>query len=80
MPWIFFVTSCGLPGSFLGLSGDIVSNTINEEAYRKSQKFPGSFKNFRGRNPDNIFVAILVQTMTSKRHFEINQTLGMVVN
>ena len=39
----------------------------NKEAYRKPQ---GSYKNFQDRNPYNIFVAILVQTMTTKRHFE----------
>ena len=29
-------------------------------------KSPGSYKKFQGRNPCNIFVAIFVQTMTSK--------------
>ena len=59
----FFVASWGLPGSFLGLPGDLVSNMINKEAYRKpkkdSRKPQGSYKNFLGRNPCNIFVAIL---------------------
>ena len=32
-----FVASWGLPGSFFGLSGDLVSNIINKEAYRKPQ-------------------------------------------
>ena len=58
----FFVASWGLPG-------DLVSNLINKEAYRKPQ---GSYKSFQGRNPYNIFVAISVETMTPKRHFEIN--------
>ena len=49
----FFVASWGLPG-------DLVSNIINKEAYRKPQ---GYYKNFQGRNPYIIFVAILVQTM-----------------
>jgi hypothetical protein len=35
------------------------------------KKLPGSYKKFQVRNPYNIFVAILVKTMTSKRHFEI---------
>ena len=49
-----------------GLLGDLVS----KEAYRKPQ---GSYKNFQGRNPYNIFVAIfLVEMMTLKKHFEIN--------
>ena len=40
----------------MGLPGDLVSNIINKEAYRK---LPGSYKNFQGRNPYNIFDAIL---------------------
>jgi hypothetical protein len=46
----FFGASLGLPGSFFGLHGDIVSNIINKEAYRKPQKDSkkpqGSYKNF----------------------------------
>jgi hypothetical protein len=59
----FFVASWGLPGSFLRLSGNLVSNIINKEAYRKppkdSRKPQGSYKNFQVRNPYNISVAIL---------------------
>jgi hypothetical protein len=51
----FFVASWGLPG-------DLVSNIINKEAYKK----------FKGRYLCNIFDAILVQKMTPKRNFEIN--------
>ena len=40
-----------------------------------SRKPPESYKKNQGWNPDNIFVAILVQTMTSKRHFKINWPL-----
>ena len=51
----FFVASWGLPG-------DLVSNIINKEAYRKlqkaSRKLQGSYKNFQDRNLYNIFVAI----------------------
>jgi hypothetical protein len=72
----FFVASWGLPGSCFGLPGDLVSNIINKEAYRKpqknSRKSQGSYKNFQGRNAYNILVAILVETMTPERHFEIN--------
>ena len=39
-----FIASWGLPGSFLGLPGDLVRNTINKEAYREPQKLPGSPK------------------------------------
>ena len=71
----FLVASWGPPESFLGLSGDLVSNIINKEAYKNpkktSRKPQGSYKKFQGRNPYNIFVAILVQTMIPKRHFEI---------
>ena len=52
----FFVASWGLPG-------DLVSNIIDKEAYRTPQKDSrkpkGSYKNFQGRNPYDIFVAIL---------------------
>ena len=65
----FFVASWGLPGA-------LVHNEKNKEVYRKSQKAfrkpQGSYKKFQGRNPYNIFVAILVETMTPKRPFEIN--------
>ena len=65
--------------SFLVLPGDLVSNVIYKEALKKSQeaskKLQGSYKNFQGRNPYNIFVSILVETMAPKRHFEINQPL-----
>jgi len=59
-----------------GLAGDLPSNIINKEAYRKPQKASrkpqGSYKTFQGRNPNNIFVAFLVEMMTPKIHFEIN--------
>ena len=46
-----------------GLPGDLVSNIINKEAYRKPQ---GSYKNFQGRNPYNILVPILVEKWHQK--------------
>ena len=55
-----FVASWGLPGSFFGLSGDLVSNIINKEAC--SRKPQGSYKNFLGKNPYtpyDVFAAIL---------------------
>ena len=64
----FFVLLPGGTPSW-GLPGDFVSHDINKEVNRKTQE---SFKNFQGRNQYNIFVAILVETMTPKRHFEIN--------
>ena len=72
LPWNCFVVSWRLPGSFLGLPGDLVSIIINKEVYRKPQ---GSYTNFQGRNPYNIFVVFLVETITPKRHFEINWPL-----
>ena len=49
-----FIAFRGLPGSF----GDIVSNIIHKEAYRKppkaSRKPQGSYKKFQGRNPEII--------------------------
>ena len=59
----FYVASWGLPGIFYGLPGDLVIDIIIKEAYKKPQKAfrkpPGSYKKFQGRNPYNIFVAIL---------------------
>ena len=49
-----FIASLGLPGSFLGPPGDLVSNIIKKEAYRKPKKLPGSYKKFHGRNPETI--------------------------
>ena len=58
-----------------GLPRDLKSNIINKEAYKKpkkaSRKPPGSYKKLQGRNPYNFFVAILVEMMTAKKHFEI---------
>ena len=49
-----------------GLPGDLVSNNINKEAYRKPQKAsrkpPGRYKKFQGRNN---FVGILEETIIS---------------
>ena len=44
-----------------------------QEALMKLQKI--SAQKFQGRNPYNIFVAILVEMMTPKRHFEVNWPL-----
>jgi hypothetical protein len=35
---IFFVASLGLPGSFLGLSGDLVSNINNKKSLLEALK------------------------------------------
>ena len=61
----FFVASWGL-------SGDLVSNIINEEGYRKLKKLPGSPQEAQGRNFRNIFVGILDKTDFSSGHSEIN--------
>ena len=63
------ISAWGLPWSFLLLLGNLVSYIINKEAYRKPQR---NYKNFQGRK---IYVAILVKTMTPKKHFEINWPL-----
>ena len=57
----FFVASWGLPGSFFGLPVDLVSNIINKKAIRSPKE---AKKSFQVRNPYNIFVAFLVETMT----------------
>ena len=58
--------------AYWGLPWDLASNIINKEAYRKPQK---DIKT-SGQKSLNIFVAILVETMTPKRHFEINWPLN----
>ena len=64
----FFVAFWGLPGSFLGLPGDLVSNIINKEVYRKPKKLPGSpqeaTKN-SGQKSRNNFVDTLDETVIS---------------
>ena len=67
-----FCSFLGASWKLFGLPWDLVSNIINKEAYRNPRI---SYENFQGRNPYNIFVAILVQTMTPKRHLEINWPL-----
>jgi hypothetical protein len=70
-----FIACLGLPGSFLGFlqaSLLMILLTKSPERPKASKKPPGSYKTFQGRNPDNIFVAVLVQTMKPKRNFEIN--------
>ena len=44
-----------------------------------ARKPPGSYKRFQCRNLDNIFIAMLVQMMTPKRHFEINWPLKVAI-
>ena len=57
----FWGISGGFLEAFWGFLGT-VSNIINKEVYRKPQKASkkpqGSYTNFQGRNPYNIFVAI----------------------
>ena len=48
-----------------------------KEAYRKLQKASrkpqGSFKNFQGRNPYNIFVSFLVETVIPKNILKLTE-------
>ena len=57
---------------------------IYKVAYRKPQKAsakpPVTYKKNQGRNPYNIFVTILVETMTPKRHFEIKWPLEFTLH
>ena len=66
IPTKIFLESCpeifcsflGASWKLFGLPGDIVSNIIHKEAYRKPQKASrkpqGSYKKFQGRNPEII--------------------------
>jgi hypothetical protein len=72
-----FKASLGLPGSFLGLLVGFLSLLMILLTYlgspKKLQESPRKLqRKFQGRNPYNVLVAILVETMTLKRHFEIN--------
>jgi hypothetical protein len=71
-----FIASLGLSGSFFGLPLGFLDNDITYQVPRKpkksSRKPTESYKKFQGRNPYNFFVAILVEMMTAKRHFEMN--------
>ena len=61
-----FIASLGLPGSFLGPPGDLVSNIIKKEVCREAQKAsrkpPRKLQKFSGQKSRNNFVAILGQT------------------
>ena len=64
-----FCTFLGAYWKLFGLPGDLVSNIINKEAYRKAtgspknfQEAPGRYKKFQGRN---ISVDILEETIIS---------------
>jgi hypothetical protein len=54
----FFCSFLGASWKLFELPGDLVSNIINKEAYRKPQKAsrkpPGRYKKFQGRNPEII--------------------------
>ena len=58
-----FIASLGLPVGFLTKSPGSL------------KKLPGIYKKFQVKNPYNIFIAILVETRTPKRHFVINWPL-----
>jgi hypothetical protein len=54
----FFCSFLGASWKLFELSGDLVSNIINKEAYRKPQKISG-------QKSRNIFVGILEETIIS---------------
>ena len=64
----FFVASWGLPGSFLGLPGNLVNNIINKEAYRKHQKLPGSPKEAKKTFRAEIFTIFLLLLWSKRWH------------
>ena len=68
-----FIASLGLPRSFFGFPVDFLINDITYYVPRKPKKASrspqDSTKNF---SAETLFVVILVETMTPKRHFEIN--------
>jgi hypothetical protein len=66
---IFFAASWLLPGN-------LVSNIINKEAYRKPQKAsrkpPRKVQKISGQKSRNNFVGFFEEVLTPKGHFEIN--------
>ena len=67
--------------SFLGASWKLFEASLLMILLTESPGSPpGSYKKFQGRNPYNIFVTILVKTMKTKRHFEINWPLGIYIH
>ena len=79
----FLVASLGLLGSFFGLHAVFLINDIMyllTESQRNHNNLPGSprdAKKFQGRNPYNIFVAILVEMMTPKDTFQNQLTFSI---
>ena len=49
-----FLPSWELPGNFLGLPGDLVSNIMNKELQKVSRNPTGRHIKFQGRNPEII--------------------------
>ena len=70
--WKLFGTSCKLPYKWHYLLSPKKAPKSFQEAPKKLQKI-------QGRNLYNISVAILVRTMTPKRHFETNWPLACLV-
>ena len=70
------IASLGPPLGFLGLLVDLLINDMTYKCPKAAQKSfeeaPRKLQKIQGRNPYNIFVAILVETMIPKRHFDIN--------
>ena len=66
----FFVASCWLFEDFWASPGDLVSNNINKEAYRRPQKAfrkpQGSYKQFQGRNPEIISLVFWMKLIFHK--------------
>ena len=79
LPWIF-CTFLGASWKLFQLLGDLVSNIMNKEAYRKpkkaSRKPQGRYiHKISGQKSRNNFVGFLEGVLTSKGHFEINWPL-----
>ena len=60
-----FVASWGLPGSFLGLPGDLVSNIINKEAQKSFQKAPSKVQQISGQKSLQYFRCYFGKSMSS---------------
>ena len=74
-----FVGSWGLLGAFLGLGKDYHLTESLQEAPKGFQEAPRKFKKLSGQKSSQYFLMFLVETMTLKRHLEINWPSASVV-
>ena len=76
----FFCSFLGASWKLFGLPGDIVSNIIHKEAYRKPQKASRKVQKNSGQKSRNNFVGFLEEVFWPRGHSEINWPLAAFKN